>query len=161
MFAKYYLEIPRPLADVKEAMLAESPEAWLPGIVEAGTDLEHRLLTDVGFTVGGHRLDRRVEVEIGKGAPLGAGVVIPLSWRAASAESLFPRLDADLELAPLGPSITQLSVSARYEPPLAGLGRILDRTLLHRVAEAVIRDFTERVAQTLRERLAEPVPSES
>jgi hypothetical protein len=153
MFAKYYLELPYPVEAVRGALLQEAPESWLPGLVQAGGEWEDRLLADVGFSVGSARVDRRVEIKIGDPAPLGAGLVLPLSWRAASQESLFPLMEADLEIAPLGPGFTQISVNARYTPPLALVGRLLDRTLLHRVAEAVIRDFTERVGDQLRSRL--------
>ena len=43
--------------------------------------------------------------------------------------SLFPSLDADLEVAPLSRG-TQLAMSARYEPPFGGLGRTIDRAVL-------------------------------
>ena len=150
MFAKYYLELPYPIGVLKAALLSEPPASWLPALVSAGGDLEELLMAEVGFTVAGRRLGSRVEIKVGEPAALGEGMAMPLSWKSASREELFPKLEADLELAPLGNSMTQLSVNARYEPPLALVGRILDRTLLHRVAEAVIRDFTERIGQRLR-----------
>ena len=153
MFAKYYLELPHPAEKVVEALLSEPPESWLPGHVEAGGRLENHLLGEVGLLVGGRRIDRRVEIKVGAPVALGGALMVPLSWRSASKESLFPKLEADLEVAPLGPVLTQLSVNARYEPPLAVVGRLIDRTLLHRVMEAVIRDFTERVGAELRARL--------
>jgi len=70
-------------------------------------------------------------------------------WRATGAERLFPHLEADLEVAALGPSRTQLSISARYRPPMGAMGRALDRALLHRVAEATIKDFLDGVGERL------------
>jgi hypothetical protein len=58
-------------------------------------------------------------------------------------------LDADLEVARLTPTITQLSISARYAPPLGAIGSAIDRALLHRVAEATVKDFMDRVAAAL------------
>jgi uncharacterized membrane protein len=75
-----------------------------------------------------------------------------MSWKATSAEHLFPALDADLEVAALGPSRTQLSISARYRPPGGPVGRALDRALLHRVAEATVKDFLDRVGEALQTR---------
>ena len=72
------------------------------------------------------------------------GEVLP-----AGLDSLFPSLDADIELGELGPERTQLSMSARYTPPLGPVGRFLDRALLHRVAEATVKDFLDRAAQML------------
>jgi uncharacterized membrane protein len=57
-------------------------------------------------------------------------------------------LEADLEVAALGGSRTQLSVSARYRPPLGSVGRVIDKALLHRVAEATIKDFLDRLGET-------------
>jgi hypothetical protein len=73
--------------------------------------------------------------------------LLPLSWRATGPERLFPSLEADLEIATLGRSRTQLSISARYRPPLGVVGKALDRVLLHRVAEATIKDFLDRVGE--------------
>jgi hypothetical protein len=64
---------------------------------------------------------------------------------------LHPR-SADIEVAPLGADQTHLSISGRYEPPMRAIGRILDRTLLHRVAEATVKDFLDRVAERIRTR---------
>ena len=76
-----------------------------------------------------------------------------MTWRATGPERLFPQLDADLEVAALGPQRTQLSISARYRPPLGAFGRALDRALLHRVAEATIKDFLDRVGERVRARV--------
>lgn len=65
--------------------------------------------------VGGTRPDR--------GGPLGRGVL---------GSGLFPVLEGDLELAPLGEHLTQLAISARYTPPLDGFGLLADRAILHR-----------------------------
>ena len=67
--------------------------------------------------------------------------------------SVFPSLEGDLEVAALGPDRTQLAMSARYRPPLGGVGRAIDRTLLHRVAEATVKDFVHRVRQAILDRL--------
>lgn len=81
-----------------------------------------------------------------------------MRWKPSSAWPLFPELDADLEVASLGPSRTQLSVNARYTPPLGRLGSVIDRALLHRVAEATVKDFVDRVGAAL-ERDADALPA--
>jgi hypothetical protein len=62
-------------------------------------------------------------------------------------------LEADLEVAGLGATRTQLSISARYRPPMGPFGRVLDRALLHRVAEAALKDFLDRVGATISTRV--------
>jgi hypothetical protein len=78
-----------------------------------------------------------------------------MRWEAEGLERLFPRLEADIEIAGLGAGRTQLSISARYRPPLGAVGRVLDRNLLHRVAEATVKDFLDRIAAAL----SAPVPT--
>jgi hypothetical protein len=105
-------------------------------------------LAEVGFSFDdGHRVDKRVEIELGPPFHFPAKTTLPLTWTATGTERLFPSLDADMEIASLGPNRTQLAISARYRPPFGGVGRALDRALLHRVAEATIKDFLDRVGE--------------
>jgi hypothetical protein len=62
---------------------------------------------------------------------------------------IFPMLDGDLELAPLGSERCRLTLSASYMPPFGDVGRALDRALLHRVAQSTVRSFLARVAMSL------------
>lgn len=148
MFARYYVELALPFEAV-EAGLLDDPSRWMPGMLEAAEDRGHRLLAEVGLGSEGRRIDKKVEIEVG--APQGTASVmaLPITWRATGAQWLFPRLDGDIELAALGPARTQLSISARYQPPLGVVGHALDRALLHRVAEATLKDFLEGVAEHL------------
>ena len=73
--------------------------------------------------------------------------VVPLRWEATGSEGLFPSMDADLEIAPLGPGRTQLAMSARYMPPLGRRGHARSTArCCFRVAEATLKDFLDRVA---------------
>jgi len=47
-----------------------------------------------------------VEVELGSPIRLTERIIIPFSWHASGLEALFPVLDADFEVAPLGPGRT-------------------------------------------------------
>jgi hypothetical protein len=80
--------------------------------------------------------------------------LLPVSWRPAHAEALLPAMDAEIEVAPMGSAHTQLAMTARYTPPFGLIGRVADRALLHRVAEATIKDFLDRVAGRVEEVLA-------
>jgi hypothetical protein len=75
---------------------------------------------------------------------------LALRWEVRGAGGrLFPVLDADLTLAPAGENAASLTLDGAYRPPLGSLGAELDRLLMHRVAEATIHDFLERVATAL------------
>ena len=151
MFARYFVELPMDPARVEAALLRD-PHAWLPGLAGKANFHGDALLAEVGFGED-VRVARRVAIEIGEPVKMPSKTVVPLRWTAAGASGLFPSLDADLEIAPLGPHHSQLAMSARYVPPLGALGRAIDRTLLFRVAEATLKDFLDRVRDSL---LAEP-----
>jgi hypothetical protein len=148
MFVRYYLDLPIPAPTVEQALL-EDPEAWVPGLLRAAEDRGEHLLAEVGFDVDPGRIDKEVEIRLGAPYRTPSKILLPMTWRATGVERLFPQLDADLEVAALGPARTQLSISARYRPPMGAVGRALDRALLHRVAEATVKDFLDRVAERL------------
>jgi hypothetical protein len=147
VFARYSIEVGTPAGEV-ERLLASDPHRWMPGLAE---DANHRgddLLAEVGFGEK-VRVKREVVVELGPPIRSSSKVSFPIRWHASDHPGLFPALDADLEIASLGPDRTRLAMSARYEPPLGALGRAVDRTVLSRVAEATLRDFLDGVAEAI------------
>jgi hypothetical protein len=157
MFVRYHLDVSAPFEHL-EAVLLDGPERWLPGLFEDAEDRGSRLLADVGFSVGAtHRAEKQVEVAVGEPFRMPGKTLLPIAWTASGGEPLFPSLEGDLEVAALGERRTQLSISARYRPPLGAVGRMLDRALLHRVAESSVKDFLDRVAETLAAR--SPLPA--
>jgi len=135
-------------AERVEAALLRNPETWVPGLARDANHHGDALLAEVGFG-DDVRVARKVEIEFGEPIRMPSKTVIPLHWAAAGATGLFPALDADLEVAPLSPSRTQLAMSARYVPPLGAVGRAIDRAVLFRVAEATLKDFLDHVAEAM------------
>lgn len=74
---------------------------------------------------------------------------IPITWKASGTPGLFPSMDAGIVVADLGPNLTQIALRGSYDPPLGALGRALDRTVLHRIAEASVKSFVDRVAHLI------------
>jgi hypothetical protein len=149
MFARYFIELPL-RADVVEDVMTADPGAWLAPIAQRANIRGDHLLADVGIGER-HRLERTVEIRTGDPIRAATKTVVPLSWRAVGAtRGLFPTLDADLEIAPLGLEASHLAISARYAPPLGVIGQVLDRALLHRIAEATLKDFLDNVAEAVR-----------
>ena len=156
MFIRYYLDLSNPFADVESALFAR-PEAWVPGLAHDAEERGEHLLAEVGFALDHeHRLDRRVEIGFGQPYRIPSKSVLPMTWKPAGAGALIPAMEADLEVAALGPNRTQLSISARYRPPMGAVGRALDRALLHRIAEATVKDFLDRVGEALHTRALSP-----
>jgi len=143
MFARYFVELPFD-RDRVEAVLTDTPSAWLPGMATEANLHGDRLLAEVGFGDEIH-IARQVTIDLGAPLRLPTKTVLPLRWTATGVLGLFPSLDADMEIAPLGQARCQLSMSARYVPPLGAVGRAIDRAVLFRVAEATIKNFLDQV----------------
>jgi hypothetical protein len=148
MFVRDYVEVLHP-PDQVEAALLGAPAAWRSTLAGEAGQRGDGLLAEVGVGPLGPRLGRRVTVALGAPARLPTTTLLPFTWRPASGTGLLPDLDGDLELGPLGRGRTQLALSARYRPPLGRVGRAADRVLLHRAAEATVKDFLDRVAAVL------------
>src|SRR6266536_2117443 len=77
-----------------------------------------------------------VRVSLLEPVPREDTVTLPLRWEATGIMGgLFPVLDADLTLTPVGAG-TLMRLDGAYRPPLAGVGAGLDRVVLHRAATA-------------------------
>jgi hypothetical protein len=148
MFVRYYMELPLPARQVEHAML-DSPAGWLSTIAGEAQRHSDRLLTEVGVGPLGPRLGRRVTIHVGQPVRFPSMTSLPLTWEPVGLEGLLPRLEADIELGALGEDRTQLAISARYRPPLGAVGRTVDRIMLHRVAEATVKDFLDRVGAAI------------
>lgn len=147
MFARYFVELPIEPERVERALI-RAPQEWLPGLASRANYRGDALLADVGFGED-VRVARQVAIELGRPVRMTAKTVLPLRWTATGASGLFPALEADLEVAALSPSRTQLAMSARYVPPLGPIGKVIDRAVLYRVAEATLKDFLDRVGAAL------------
>jgi hypothetical protein len=148
VFLRSFVMVARPSAQVETEIVAGA-EKWLPGMARDASGDGQKLLAELGFRVGNRRIARQIEVEIGA-ARAGAGLTfMPIRWHAATDANLFPTLEGELEIAPVGSARTQLGLSANYSPPLGLLGKIADRALFHRVAEVTVKDFLERIGRRL------------
>jgi hypothetical protein len=116
MFVRYYLELALPAAVVEEALLAAEPE-WLSAVAGAAQARGDGLLGAVGVGPLGPRLGRRVRVELGAPVRLPSLTSLPLSWEPVGRHGVLARLDATLELGPLGQGRTQLASAPATTPP--------------------------------------------
>ena len=99
-------------------------------------------------------ISKQVQVRLIGPVRRDATTTVWLRWEATGpAGGLFPVLDADLLLRPVGLERTRMTLNGCYRPPLGRLGAGLDRAVLHRVATATIRNLLRGIADAL----AEPV----
>lgn len=76
-------------------------------------------------------------------------VLVSLRWEARGARSLFPDLDADLQLEPEGITRTRVTLRGSYRPPFRGVGQFVDSLVLHRVGEATVQGVVVAIAGVL------------
>jgi hypothetical protein len=96
--------------------------------------------------VGVPGLAKLVQVQVRKLAWTEQSVRLAIRWEATGpGGGLFPVLDADLTMTPVGDQVTSLALTGAYRPPLGAMGAALDRAVLHRVASATIRAFLAHV----------------
>ena len=145
---RYYIELSLPVAVVEQALVG-SPAGWLSAVAGEAQARGDGLLGEVGVGPLGDRLRRQVRIQLGEPVRFPSMTSLPLTWEPVGLEGVLPRLDANLELGALGGDRTQLAISARYRPPLGVVGRAVDRVLLHRVAEATVKDFLDRVGAAI------------
>jgi hypothetical protein len=90
-----------------------------------------------------------IDLEVGSPIQGHESTTIPMSWIATAGSTLFPRMDAEVVVSPAHSSMTHLEFRGSYRPPLEGVGRLLDRLALHRIAESTVRNFLERLVQAV------------
>ena len=154
MFVRYYLELPLAAAQVEQTLVEAAP-GWLASLSMAAQERGEGLAARVGAEAGGApaaapegRPGRRVALELGPPVHLPTMTWLPLRWEPLGVDSLLPRLEATIELGPLGQERTQLAISAQFEP-LSGSSPGIDRGLAQRVAEATLKDFLDQLGHAV------------
>lgn len=114
-------------------------------------------LAKVGVSIGRLRVYKHVRLQVGESTATlrPNAVMLPVSWEAIGGPAIFPKMEGTLHAEPEGSQTTKLTLNARYDPPLGGLGGLIDRALMHRVAQNTMNDFVDRLAQTLAHELGD------
>ncbi len=158
MFARYFVELPISPEEVEQA-LSQDPPGGFPGWPSEPTIEGMSSSPRWGSAKPSASSERSPSSSEPPSAP-DPSSCFRLRWAASGGADLFPSLDADLEVAPIRPGRTQLAMSARYVPPFGTVGRVIDRAVLSRVAEATLKDFLDRVADAIMGSREVPSPAE-
>lgn len=148
MFIKYYTQLERAFPELASAFTAQelSLNEWATDAYRDG----ERLTARIGLGgVEAPLVAKTVEFHLKERYASADRVSLSISWTATGPTALFPRMDADLMIQPLGPDLTQLSFQGSYTPPFGVAGVLLDRWVLHRVAEASVKNLVDHVAKAL------------
>lgn len=141
MYITHTVHIPHSMSDCVAAV-ARGPRTWFP-------DLNDDRRSRVGVTVAGIALRKRVAVELGSLIQDGSWAEVPITWKATVAKPFFPIFNGKVQLAPVDPTVTRLTVSGMYKPPLGRLGMELDEALMHNVADATVRQLADSISRQL------------
>jgi hypothetical protein len=141
VFVRYSVHIDRPVAACTEALMS-GPRKWFPR-------LSGKNVGSVGVHIAGVPVRKRVVVTIGEPVRTATWTVIPLDWKATFPEQLFPSMTGRIELAPVEKTISRLTVSGMYEPPLGKLGKQLDETVMQGIADATVKELAESIAKRI------------
>lgn len=143
---------------VVEAALAGDPVPLLKRATTAASSAPNAAAS-LHVEVGPIEVGAAIELEVTnlerRVSPPNPRTTLGLRWRAATAQSVFPEMEADLVIFPLSSTETQLDLISQYRPPLGLLGEVIDGALLHGLAEASVARFLREVAAHLRIVLAE------
>lgn len=140
MLVQDFVEIDVPFEEVISGLDPEEMGLWASAAYQKGERM----------TLGPARaLSAAVSFRSGPMVRATESATIPIEWHASGATTLFPRMLAELIFAPLPDDSTQVGFRGSYEAPLDGVGKVLDRLALHRVAESTVRAFLSRLADAL------------
>ena len=146
MFAQHSVTLAHPSNEVA-AVVAAPSHPWSVGLDGDGREL----LAKVGVRIGRLPIYKHVQLTLGELPSVipTDRVMLPVSWEAIGGPPLFPRMEGTLHVQPEEAESTKLTLNAQYDPPLGKLGELIDRALMHRLAQATIKDFVERLAGRL------------
>jgi len=146
VFIYYFVHLDRPFGEVRGQLLEVL--SGLDGMAAAAYREGEEIRARIGLGESS-LVAKTVRLEVGEPVGEDETMLLPIVWEATGTPGLFPRMEAEVVLAALGPVLTQLSLRGSYRPPLGPIGRVVDRALLHRVAEASVKGFVDRVARTI------------
>lgn len=147
MFVYYYVHIERPIEEIRRALLQ------LPGGIEGVAEVSLNDGRELRMRAGiGEVFAKTVKLAVGEPSSRDGGMVLPLSWTPTSASGLFPTMQGEILLEALGPDLSQITFRGTYRPPFRDIGSALDRSGLHRIAEATVKHFVDRLRTAILER---------
>ena len=148
-FVQDFLDV-RVEFDAAVAELLDADHGWLELLAEKGLQHGHDLRLRLAPKDATIPLpSKRVRVDLERPYRRGEDWVLPFHWTATAVPALFPAMEAELDVAPLGADDVRLTFSGRYRPPLGGIGEAIDSVALHRVVEHSVRTFLAALGDAL------------
>jgi hypothetical protein len=139
---RHSVHIERPVEAVRIVFEA-GPRNWL-NVASLGSKVKH---------VDSQKI---VAVEVGEPLAIGDWIEVPVKWQATFIKKLLPVMAGTIEVSPVDPRFTRLTVCGMYQSPEGRRGEQLDETLMHRVAQATVMELAESIAKQIEALTADP-----
>jgi len=147
IFIEDFIDLERPFEDLRERFSGDG--SWLAPLATTATQDGETLRMRIGPTWASSLVTREVQVTLWPVRDRDNAMARALSWVPSEWQSLFPLLEGDMELAPLGPGWSRLSLAIIYSVPLGAFGARVDRAVMHHVAASTVRSFLAQMAKGL------------
>lgn len=99
--------------------------------------------------LAGLPVGKDVEVELDSPFDGNNVVSLPIRWQATWPSGAYPAFAGELELLRVSDGSAELWLVGCYQPPLGVLGRMIDRAILHTLANDSIRQVLDAMAERL------------
>jgi hypothetical protein len=153
-FVEDFVDVASPFENLRARFSGDGQ--WLAPLATVATQDGDMFQMRIGPSWAAGIVTHEVNVTLWPPRERGFALARSLTWTPSDWQFLFPLLDGDLELAPLGPDQCRISLAATYTPALGRFGVQVDRALLHRVAASTVRSFLTQLASKLQSTIDEP-----
>lgn len=143
MLVRYFTDVRAPHGHVEEVLahLEREMAVHATDAYREGEALHQRLEAGAGVPA------KSVLLHVGQARIRRDGVAFPVTWRATGPTVLFPRMQADLVVSPIGAHSSSLVFEGTYEPPFGFVGGAFDRLVMNRIAEMTVKIWVDHVAR--------------
>ena len=137
MFVYYFANVSRPCEAIGDRLSDLDLDTWATEAYRNAESLRSRL-------VGNDLVATSVRLNVTEPIHKSSHTVMVIEWTADGPAGLFAALEGDLVVAPIGPNRCQISLRGSYRLPTGA-----DPSLFHRLTEACVKSFVDRVAAGL------------
>jgi hypothetical protein len=158
---RHFAYVERPFRDVRRAV-ADAPQRLLAD-ASASNGADPAPVAELRIRRAGLDLARDVRMVIGDVQVGIHSARLPIQWEDATRPSLFPILEATLEIAPVRAgrhAMTQLGLFGQYRPPFGRLGGLADNLAGHGIVVASVEQFLNELVGRFEAILPPPEPGE-
>jgi hypothetical protein len=145
MFIRYYAVVDRPFEET-EAELITGAGSWISALACRAGGQSAKLLAEVGLPLPNRGRQDETDLKLGAARRTYGVTLLPFTWRDSGLLSVF---EGHLELAKVGPSRTQIGMSATYMLPLRPPRTSAERALIHRIAEVALKGLLDEMGRRL------------